>query len=145
MNKEVMAELAKSKKNDPKSGWWPFVVAQQNRQHAILNALGENLGLGEQLSELKAQYAVLASKVASDNKLVERMVIINEEMNLRVQKALNSTKTVDQQGKIQIANLAHDNEVLILQNHNFMLSLMANMMAGGGFGGAGFYELTKIV
>jgi hypothetical protein len=66
-------------------------------------------------------------------------------MNLRVQKALNSTKTVDQQGKIQIANLAHDNEVLILQNHNFMLSLMANMMAGGGFGGAGFYELTKIV
>ena len=73
------------------------------------------------------------------------MVIINEEMNLRVQKALNSTKTVDQQGKIQIANLAHDNEVLILQNHNFMLSLMANMMAGGGFGGAGFYELTQIV
>ena len=145
MNKEVMAELAKSKKNDSKSGWWPFVVAQQNRQHAILNALGENLGLGEQLSELKAQYAVLASKVASDNKLVERMVIINEEMNLRVQKALNSTKTVDQQGKIQIANLSHDNEVLILQNHNFMLSLMANMMAGGGFGGAGFYELTKIV
>ena len=145
MNKEVMAELAKSKKNDPKSGWWPFVVAQQNRQHAILNALGENLGLGEQLNELKAQYAVLASKVASDNKLVERMVIINEEMNLRVQKALNSTKTVDQQGKIQIANLAHDNEVLILQNHNFMLSLMANMMASGGFGGAGFYELTKIV
>ena len=145
MNKQVMAELAKSKKNDPKSGWWPYVVAQQNRQHAILDALGENLGLGEQLSELKAQYAVLASKVASDNKLVERMVIINEEMNLRVQKALNSTKSVDQQGKIQIANLAHDNEVLILQNHNFMLSLMSNMMAGGGFGGAGFYELTKIV
>jgi hypothetical protein len=145
MNKQVMAELAKSKKNDGKSGWWPFVVAQQNRQHAILDALGENLGLGEQLSELKAQYAVLASKVAADNKLVERMVIINEEMNLRVQKALNSTKSVDEQGKKQIANLAHDNEVLILQNHNFMLSLMANMMAGGGFGGAGFYELTKIV
>jgi hypothetical protein len=145
MNKEVMAELAKSKKNDPKSGWWPFVVAQQNRQHAILNDLGDNLGLGEQLSELKAQYAVLASKVAADNKLVERMVIINEEMNLRVQKALNSTKSVNEQGKKQIANLAHDNEVLILQNHNFMLSLMSNMMAGGGFGGAGFYELTKIV
>ena len=145
MNKEVMAELAKSKKNDPKSGWYPFVIAQQNRQHDILDALGENLGLGEQLSELKAQYAVLASKVALDNKLVERMVIINEEMNLRVQKALNSSKTVDQQGKIQIANLAHDNEVLILQNHNFMLSLMSNMMAGGGFGGSGFYELTKTV
>ena len=120
MNKNVMAELSRSEKNDPKSGWWPFVVAQQNRQHAILDALGENLGLGEQLNELKAQYAVLASKVAADNKLVERMVIINEEMNLRVQKALNSTKSVDEQGKKQIANLAHDNEVLLLQNHNIL-------------------------
>jgi hypothetical protein len=65
-------------------------------------------------------------------------------MNLRVQKALNSSKAVDKKGKDQIANLAHDNEVLILQNNNFVLSLTANMMAGGGFGGAGFYELTKI-
>jgi hypothetical protein len=144
MNKDVMAELSRSEKNDPKSGWWPFIVAQQNRQHDILDALGENLGLGQQLSELKAQYAVLASKVATDNKLVERMVIINEEMNLRVQKALSSSKAVDKKGKDQIANLAHDNEVLILQNNNFVLSLTANMMAGGGFGGAGFYELTKI-
>ncbi len=144
MNKDVMASLKKSEKNDPKSGWWPFVIAQQNRQHDILNSLSENLGLGEQLSELKAQYAVLASKVASDNKLVEKMVIINEEMNLRVQKALKSSKAVDKKGKVQIANLAHDNEVLILKNHSFVLSLMANMMAGGGFGGAGFYELTKI-
>ena len=144
MNKSVMAELSKSQKNDPKSGWWPFVISQQNRQHAILDELGQNLGLGNQLSELKAQYAVLASKVSSDNKLVERMVIINEEMNLRVQKALNSSKAVDEKGKIQIANLAHDNEVLIMKNQSFVLSLMANMLAGGGFGGAGFYELTKI-
>ena len=144
MNKSVMAELSKSQKNDSKSGWWPFVISQQNRQHAILDELGQNLGLGNQLSELKAQYAVLASKVSSDNKLVERMVIINEEMNLRVQKALNSSKAVDEKGKIQIANLAHDNEVLIMKNNSFVLSLMANMLAGGGFGGAGFYELTKI-
>ena len=87
MNKQVMAELANSEKNDPKSGWWPFVIEQQNRQHDILNDLGENLGLGKQLSELKAQYAVLASKVATDNTLVERMVIINQAMNDRVQKA----------------------------------------------------------
>ena len=145
MNQQVMAELSKSKKNDPKSGWWPFVIEQQNRQHAILDALGENLGLGEQLSELKAQYAVLASKVATDNKLVERMVIINEEMNLRVQKALNETKKVDEQGKIQIANLAHDNEVLLLRNSNLMFSLAANIMSGGGFGGSGFYELTRTI
>ena len=145
MNKQVMAELAKSKKNDPKSGWWPFVIEQQNRQHAILDALGENLGLGEQLSELKAQYAVLASKVAADNKLVERMVIINEEMNLRVQKALSETKKVDEQGKIQIANLAHDNEVLLLRNSNLMFSLASSLMSGGGFGGSGFYELTRTI
>ena len=145
MNKQVMAELAKSKKNDPKSGWWPFVIEQQNRQHAILDALGENLGLGEQLSELKAQYAVLASKVAADNKLVERMVIINEEMNLRVQKALNETKKVDEQGKIQIANLAHDNEVLLLRNSKLMFSLASSLMSGGGFGGSGFYELTRTI
>ena len=145
MNKQVMAEMAKSKKNDPKSGWWPFVIEQQNRQHAILDALGENLGLGEQLSELKAQYAVLASKVASDNKLVERMVIINEEMNLRVQKALNASKKVDEQGKIQIANLAHDNEILLLRNNNLMFSLASSLMSGGGFGGSGFYELTRTI
>ena len=106
MNKQVMADLAKSEKNDPKSGWWPFVIEQQNRQHDILNDLGENLGLGEQLSELKAQYAVLASKVSADNKLVERMVIINQAMNDRVQKALNTTKKVDEKGKVQIANLS---------------------------------------
>ena len=145
MNKQVMAELAQSEKNDPKSGWWPFVIEQQNRQHDILNDLGENLGLGEQLSELKAQYAVLASKVSSDNKLVERMVIINQAMNDRVQKALNTTKKVDEKGKIQIANLSHDNEILILKNNSFVFSLMGNMMSGGGFGGAGFYELTRIV
>ena len=54
MNKKVLEELAKSKKNDPKSGYWPFVVEIQNRQHNILDALAENLGLGQQLSELKA-------------------------------------------------------------------------------------------
>ena len=144
MNKQVMADLAKSEKNDPKSGWWPFVIEQQNRQHEILNDLGENLGLGEQLSELKAQYAVLASKVSTDNKLVERMVIINQAMNDRVQKALNTTKKVDEKGKVQIANLSHDNEILILRNNSFVMSLMANMLSGGGFGGAGFYELTRI-
>src|SRR6056300_1326969 len=126
-----------------------FEIAADNRnpykQHAILDALGENLGLGEQLSELKAQYAVLASKVAADNKLVERMVIINEEMNLRVQKALNETKKVDEQGKKQIANLAHDNEVLLLRNSNLMFSLASNIMSGGGFGGSGFYELTRTI
>jgi hypothetical protein len=100
--------------------------------------------IGEQLSELKAQYAVLASKVSTDNKLVERMVIINQAMNDRVQKALNTSKKVDEKGKVQIANLSHDNEILILRNNSFVISLMSNMISGGGFGGAGFYELTRI-
>ncbi len=143
MNKKVLEELAKSEKNDPKSGYWPFVVEIQNRQHDILDALAENLGLGKQLSELKAQYAVLASKVATDNSLVERMVIINQQMNERVQKALNTTKEVDEKGKLQIANLSHDNEVIILKNESLIASLMTNLIAQGGFG-AGFYELTRI-
>ena len=145
MNKDVMAELSRSEKNDPKSGWWPFLVKQQNRQHAILNMLGENLGLANDLSVLKAQYAVLASKVSTDNSLVERMVIINQEMNNKVQKALSNANAVDEKGKVQIAKLAHDNEILILKNHSFVFSLTSNMLAGGGFGGAGFYELTRIV
>nr|BDD44634.1 hypothetical protein 9 [bacterium] len=144
LNKQVMAELAKSEKNDTKSGWWPFIIEQQNRQHQILDALGENLGLGEQLSELKAQYAVLASKVAADNKLVERMIIINEEMNLRVQKALSASKKVDEQGKIQIANLAHDNEVLLQRNKALEIELARGMMSTGGFG-RGFYEFVRLV
>ena len=66
-------------------------------------------------------------------------------MNLRVQKALNETKKVDEQGKIQIANLAHDNEVLLLRNSNLMFSLASSLMSGGGFGGSGFYELTRTI
>ena len=143
MNKKVLEELAKSEKNDPKSGYWPFVVEIQNRQHNILDALAENLGLGQQLSELKAQYAVLASKVSTDNSLVERMVIINEEMNKRVQKALNTTKEVDEKGKQQIADLSYDNEIIILKNESLVASLMTNLIAQGGFG-SGFYELTRI-
>ena len=55
----------------------------------------------------------MASKVSTDNSLVERMVIINEEMNNRVQKALNTTKEVDEKGKQQIADLSYDNEIII--------------------------------
>ena len=142
MNKKVLQELAKSKKNDPKSGYWPFVVEIQNRQHNILDALAENLGLGQQLSELKAQYAVLASKVSTDNSLVERMVIINEEMNKRVQKALNTTKEVDEKGKQQIADLSYDNEIIILKNESSGFTY-DKFNSSGGFG-AGFYELTRI-
>ena len=144
INKQVMAELARSEKYDQKSGWWPFIIDIQNTQHDILNALGENLGLGEQLSELKAQYAVLASKVSIDNKLVERMVIINQAMNDRVQQALQTSKQLDEEGKLQIANLSHDNEILILKNHSFVFSLMGNIMSGGGFGGQGSSELFKM-
>ena len=71
------------------------------------------------------------------------MVIINQQMNERVQKALKTTKKVDEKGKLQIANLSHDNEVIILKNESLITSLMTNLIAQGGFG-AGFYELTRI-
>ena len=119
-----------------------FVIEIQNRQHNILDALAENLGLGQQLSELKAQYAVLASKVSTDNSLVERMVIINEEMNNRVQKALNTTKEVDEKGKQQIADLSYDNEIIILKNESSGFTY--DKFNSSGRFGSGFYELTRI-
>ena len=145
MKKDLEKDLANSEKYDPKGGWWPFVVEQQNRQHQVLSKLADNLGVGEQLSELKAQYAVLASKVDNDNSLVERMVIINKAMHDRVQKALTKAKSVDKKGEIQIANLSHDNEVLLLKNDQLMLQIMAEMMFSGGFGGAGLGSTVKIV
>ena len=144
MNKQVMAELAKSDKNDPKSGWWPFIIEQQNRQHEILDFLGENIGLGQQLTELKSQYAVLASKVSNDNQLVERMVDINQAMSDKISKALNSAKSIDQKGKLQLANLSHDNEILLLRNQKLTLELARGMMSSGGFG-RGFYEFVRLI
>jgi hypothetical protein len=72
------------------------------------------------------------------------MVIINEEMNSRVQEALSASKKVDEQGKIQIANLSHDNEVLLLRNQKLTFELARGMMASGGFG-RGFYEFVRMV
>ena len=57
---------------------------------------------------------------------------------------MQNSKVNLEKGKVQIANLSHDNEVLILKNNSFVISLMSNMISGGGFGGAGFYELTRI-
>lgn len=144
LNKQVMAELEKSKKNSPKSGWWPFIIEQQNLQHDILDALGENIGLGQQLTELKSQYAVLASKVSNDNQLVERMVDINQAMSDKILKALNNAKSLDQEGKIQLANLSHDNEILLQRNFALTLELARGMMASGGFGRS-FYEVVKLI
>ena len=129
MKKDLEKDLANSEKYDPKGGWWPFVNQQQDRQHQIIFMLADNIGIGEQVSELKAQYRVLEGKVDTDNSLVERKVIINKEMKEKVLKAMNSRDTVDEKGKLQIANLAHDNEVLILNNDAIMIKMMAEMMA----------------
>ena len=146
MKKDLEKDLANSEKYDPKGGWWPFVNQQQDRQHQIISMLADNIGIGEQVSELKAQYRVLEGKVDTDNSLVERKVIINKEMKEKVLKAMNSRDTVDEKGKLQIANLAHDNEVLILNNDAIMIKMMAEMMMSGGFGGgAGFGTTVKII
>ena len=146
MKKDLEKDLANSEKYDPKGGWWPFVNQQQDRQHQIISMLADNIGIGEQVSELKAQYRVLKGKVDTDNSLVERKVIINKEMKEKVLKALNSRDTVDEKGKLQIANLAHDNEVLILNNDAIMIKMMAEMMMSGSFGGgAGFGSTVKII
>ena len=145
MNKQVMAELAKSEKNDPKSGYWPFMIEQQNLQHEIISDLADNMGLGDQLSELKSQYVVLAGKVSNDNQLVEKMVDINKTMADKILKSLENTKSLDDQGKVQIANLAHDNEIILLRTQNVQLQLISSLLSSGGFGGAGFHETTRII
>ena len=147
MNKDVINTLKNSEKYDKKSGWWPSLVAQQNRQYTILNKLGENLGLGKELSTLNAKYAGLASKISqspTNAQIVEEMVIVNQAMIDKVEKALNSAKEVDEKGKKQIVKLASANELLILKNQSLTFSIMGNMLAQGGFG-SGFFELTKMV
>ena len=143
MEQKVKAELAKEGQYR-KSGWWPAVIEQQNRQHELLSLLGENLGIAKELKGLKAKYLVLKSKVSSDNKLIERMVIINEAMNKRVQKALKEKDAVDQKGKENIANLQYDNEIMIMQND--MLGVGITLAGPAGAGGFGeMAEIFKIV
>ena len=89
-----------------------YTAGVSYKKNEILDFLGENIGLGQQLTELKSQYAVLASKVSNDNQLVERIVDINQAMTDKISKALNSAKSIDQKGKLQLANLSHDNEIL---------------------------------
>ena len=57
--KILKKSLAKNAKYDRKSGWWPQILEQQNNQHTLLSLLGENLGIAEQLSDLKAKYVVI--------------------------------------------------------------------------------------
>ena len=147
MNKDVMNQLKQSEKYDQKSGWWPFIVSQQNRQHSIITKLGDNIGLAKKLKPLKAKYEVLKTKIAkdpTDAQTVEEMVIINQQLIDIVGKSFNSAEAVDQEGKKQIKILASDNELLILKNQSLALSVMADMLAQGGFG-QGFFELTKMV
>ena len=87
-----------------------------------------------ELSELKAKYLTLKGKVSNDNKLIERMVMINKEMADKIKKALMQKDSADEKGKKVITNLQHDNEIMIMQNHKLGLSMAASyvLMAGGG-------------
>ena len=146
MNKDVMKSLKNSEKYDKKSGWWPSIVKQQNLQHAIVYKIGKNVGLAEELKPLKAKYAVLKSKIAqapTNAQIVQEMLIINQELINKVEKALISAESLDEEGKKQIKVLSKDNEILILRNQSLALSIMAGMLAQGGFG-QGFFELTKM-
>ena len=146
MNKDVMASLKSSEKYDQKSGWWPVIVSQQNRQYSIISNLGDNIGLAKKLKPLKAQYEVLKTKIAKDptnTETVEEMVIINQQLVDIVGESLGSVEAVDEKGKTQIKILASDNELLILKNQSIALSVMADMLAQGGFS-QGFFELTKM-
>jgi hypothetical protein len=146
VNQDVMNSLKKSEKYDQKSGWWPSIVAQQNRQHSIVTKLGDNIGLAKKLKPLKAKYEVLKTKISQDPtnaKTVEQMVFINQQLVDIVGKSFGSADEVDQEGKKQIKVLARDNELLILKNQSLGLGVGAAAIAQGGFS-SGFFELMQL-
>ena len=131
---------------DKKSGWWPAIVEQQNRQNSILTKLGNNIGLAKKLKPLKAAYEVLKTKIAkdpTDSQTVEEMVIINQQLIDEVGKAFDSAETVDAKGKKQIKVMAVDNELLLLKERTLTFSVMAQMLAEGGFDN--MFETVKMV
>ena len=145
MQKEIDAELARSTKYDRKSGWFPLIIRQQNRQHDLLSRIGEEfLGFADEFASLKAKYLTLKGKVSNDNKLIERMVMINKEMAEKISKALERKNKADERGQKIISNLNHDNEIMIMQNHKLGLSMVSSVFSGNGLGGAGFSEIAKI-
>ena len=146
MNKNVMKSLKNSEKYDKKSGWWPAVVAQQNRQNNILTKLGNNIGLAKKLKPLKAAYEVLKTKIAkdpTDSQTVEEMVIINQQLIDEVGKAFDSAEAVDAKGKKQIKVMAVDNELLLLKGRSLTFTIMGQILAQGGFDN--MFETVKMV
>ena len=145
IQKDIEKDFAKSAKYDRKSGWFPLIIAQQNRQHDLLSRIGDEfLGMADEFASLKAKYLTLKGKVSNDNQLIERMVMINKEMADKIKTALMQKDSADEKGKKVITNLQHDNEIMIMQNHKLGLSMVASVFSGGGLGGAGFSEMTKI-
>ena len=146
VNQDVMNSLKNSENYDQKSGWWPSIVAPQNRQHSIVTKLGDNIGLAKKLKPLKAKYEVLKTKIAQDPtnaKTVEQMVFVNQQLVDIVGKSFGSADEVDQEGKKQIKILARDNELLILKNQSLGLGVGAAAIAQGGFS-SGFFELMQL-
>ena len=63
-----------------------------------------------------------------------------------VLKAMNIRDTVDETGMLQITNLAHDNEVLILNNDAIMIKMMTETKIRAGFGDrTEFRNIVKII
>ena len=88
--------------------------------------------MADEFASLKAKYLTLKGKVSNDNKLIERMVMINKEMADKIKKALMQKDSADEKGKKVITNLQHDNEIMIMQNHKLGLSMVASVFSGGG-------------
>ena len=64
MNKDVMSELKQSEKYDQKSGWWPAIVEQERFQFKIQYNLLTNLGMRNELVEIKARWINLEAKIS---------------------------------------------------------------------------------
>jgi len=134
MNKDVMAELQKSKKYDAVHGFWPTVVANQDYLNKVLTRMIENKGLGEKIKPLKAKYEVYKTKTAqvpSDLQALEEKRIINDQLVAIAQKAYSTSEAMDEKGKKQIKVLAKNNELLILKGEQTAMAVGASIFASG--------------
>ena len=63
---------------------------------------------------------MLESKVKGNPAVLNEMIGINDKMAKRIVAVLRTKKETDKAGKTKIVNLNHDNEDMILRNHELM-------------------------
>ena len=144
MKQQVMNDIQKSEVYASGKSWYPYFIQAQDITQKILLDLDDNMGLGSNLADLKAEYMSLNSKVDKDNSLVERKVIINQRMKDIVIKALAKKDATEKKGKEQITDLDHDNQLVVLKMDELIKVTSMTIMVSGGFNSSEIKSLDMI-